>query len=123
MLDVQLELLATKIIGIAIDIHKQLGPGLAEKIYQRALYIELKKSGIKFEREYKIQMYWKDSYIGYQIVDFMIDNKLILELKATGETQDIHKWQLLSYLKASNKRLGLLLNFGSKLLGIKRVIN
>lgn len=118
-----LEVLTNKVIGVAIDVHKQLGPGFAEKVYQRALYIELKRNHLVIEREYKIQLTWNHINIGYQVVDFLIEGELILELKATGETQDIHKWQLLSYLKAGNKRLGLLLNFGSKLLGIKRVIN
>lgn len=118
-----LENLTNRVIGIAIDVHKQLGPGFAEKVYQRALYLELQRNQLPIEREYKIQLRWKDVYIGYHLVDFLVNGQLILELKATGETQDIHKWQLLSYLKAANKQLGLLLNFGSKVLGIKRVIN
>lgn len=112
-----------KVIGIAIDVHKQLGPGLVEKIYQRILYLELKKSGLKFEREYKITVMWNGVIVGYHVADFKIENMLIIELKATGETQELHKYQLLSYLKAAKKPLGLLLNFGSPTLGIKRVIN
>jgi GxxExxY protein len=119
----ELELLANKVIGIAIDVHKQLGAGMVEKIYQRALYLELKRNRIPFEREHKIKLYWGTSSLGYQVVDFLINGELILELKATGETQEIHKYQLLSYLKAAKKSLGLLLNFGSPVLGIKRVVN
>jgi GxxExxY protein len=115
--------LTEEIIGIAINIHKQLGPGLAEKIYQRIMYLELKKTNLRTEREYKITVKWNKCIVGYHIVDFMINDELILELKATGETQDLHKYQLLSYLKAANKKLGLVLNFGSPILGIKRVVN
>jgi GxxExxY protein len=115
--------LTDKIIGIAISIHKKLGAGFAEKIYQRVMYLELKKSGLRLEREYKITVYWNKNIVGYHLVDFLIDNTVIVEIKATGETQEIHKYQLLSYLKAANKHLGLLLNFGSGTLGIKRVVN
>lgn len=123
MTELELNDLTQKVIGIAINIHKQLGAGFAEKIYQRVMYLELKRSGLKIEREYKITVYWNKNIIGYHIVDFLINQDLIVEIKATGETQDIHKYQLLSYLKAANKSLGLLLNFGSGVLGIKRVIN
>ena len=115
--------LTERVIGIAISVHKQLGPGLAEKIYQRVLYLELKKAGISFERECKIVVKWGKVIVGYHIVDFKINNILIVEIKATGETQELHKYQLLSYLKAANNPLGLLLNFGTTVLGIKRVVN
>ncbi len=119
----QIEQLAKHIIGIAIEVHKKLGPGFAEKIYQRILYLEFKRRGLKFERECKITVVWNKSVVGYHIVDFIVGDEIIVEIKATGETQEIHKYQLLSYLKAANKRLGLLLNFGSPILGIKRVVN
>lgn len=115
--------LTEQVIGIAINVHKKLGPGLAEKIYQRVLYLELKKSYLEFERESKIIVKWGKSIVGYHLADFIINKTLIVEIKATGETQDLHKYQLLSYLKAANKPLGLLLNFGTPVLGIKRVIN
>ena len=115
--------LTEQIIGIAIRVHKQLGPGLAEKIYQRIMYLELKKTNLKFAREYKIVVMWGKAIVGYHLVDFIINDTVIVEIKATGETQELHKYQLLSYLKAANKPLGLLLNFGSPVLGIKRVVN
>lgn len=119
----QLNKLTEQIIGIAIKVHKQLGPGLAEKIYQRVMYLELKKIRMKFEREYKIVVKWNNAIVGYHIVDLYLENEIIVEIKATGETQEIHKYQLLSYLKAANKSLGLVLNFGTPVLGIKRVVN
>lgn len=121
--DSSLNQVTDQIIGVAIDIHKQLGSGYAEKIYQRVMYLELKKTKLKFEREYKIIVTWNNAIVGYHLVDFLISNQVIVELKATAETQQIHKYQLLSYLKAANKQLGLLLNFGSPILGIKRVVN
>ncbi len=119
----ELNKLTEQVIGIAIKVHKQLGPGMAEKIYQRVMYIELKKTNLEFEREYKIVVKWGKAIVGYHIVDFIINDVIIIETKATGETQELHKYQLLSYLKAAGKPLGLLLNFGSPVLGIKRVVN
>lgn len=68
-------------------------------------------------------MRWKDAVVGYHVVDFKIEDVLIVEIKATGETQEIHKYQLLSYVKAANNALGLVLNFGTPTLGIMRVVN
>lgn len=121
--DSKLNQLTDQIIGIAIQVHKQVGPGFAEKIYQRVMYLELKKGGLDIDREYKITVRWNKSIVGYHIVDFLINNEVIVEIKATAETQEFHKYQLLSYLKAADKHLGLLLNFGSPTLGIKRVVN
>ncbi len=87
------------------------------------MYLELKRTKLKIDREYKITVRWNKCIVGYHIVDFLINDELILELKATGETQDLHKYQLLSYLKAADIQLGLLLNFGTPVLGIKRVVN
>ena len=123
MIREKLEELANKTIGIAIDVHRKLGPGFAEKIYQRVLYLELKRQKIPLAREHKITVYWNKTIVGYHVIDFLIAEELLVELKATGETQEIHKSQILSYLKAADKRLGLLLNFGSPVLGIKRVVN
>jgi len=83
----------------------------------------LKKANLKFERERKVTVSWGKVIVGYHIVDFLINDILIVEIKATGETQELHKYQLLSYLKAADKPLGLLLNFGSPTLGIKRAVN
>lgn len=121
--DSKLNQLTDQIIGIAIKVHKQLGPGFAEKVYQRVMYLELKKNGLNVKREYKITVYWNKAVVGYHVVDFLINNEVIVEIKATAETQEFHKYQLLSYLKAADKRLGLLLNFGTPTLGIKRVVN
>lgn len=119
----ELEKLAKKIIGIAIGIHKAIGPGCLEKIYQRVFYLELKGLGVALDREVKIPIKWKRALAGYQVVDFIIAKELLIEVKAVSETQDLHKAQMLSYLKIADKRLGLILNFGREKLEIKRVVN
>lgn len=115
--------LTDKIIKIAIDIHKTLGPGFVEKIYQRALYLEFKSNKIKFYREKKIMVAYKNVNLGYEKVDFDVEEKVLVEVKAVVEINEIHKAQLLSYLKGANRKVGLLLNFARPTLEIKRVVN
>ncbi len=116
------EKLASQIIGVAIDIHKELGPAYTEKIYQRALYLELKKLKVPFVREKEVKVVYKGVNLGKQVVDFIVGDCLLLELKKVDEIKDVHKAQVLSYLKATGLHLGLLLNFGGGKLEIKRVI-
>ena len=115
--------LTDKIIGIGINIHKELGPGFVEKIYQRALYLELKNSKLRFTRERKLIIYYKKVNLGYETVDFEIEGKVLIEIKAVSEINDIHRAQLLSYLKSSGCKVGLILNFARPTLEIKRIIN
>ena len=122
MIDQKIEMLANKVIGLAIQVHKTLGPAFEEKIYQRALYLELKKSNIKFHREKELVIQYVGVNLGKQKLDFLIEDCLILELKKVDKIADVHKAQLLSYLRASGLRLGLLLNFGGGILEVKRVI-
>ena len=117
------ENLVNKIIGIGIRIHKTIGAGFVEKIYQRILYLEFKKLKIKFTREEKISIKWNDNIVGYQVVDFKMEDKLLIEIKAVSKIEVVHIAQMVSYLKAANIRLGLILNFGTATLEIKRVIN
>lgn len=111
-----------KIIKSAIKVHKTLGPGLVEKLYQRALKIELLINKIKAERERRIEMQYEGKNIGFDKVDFDVEDKILVELKAVSEINEIHIAQMLSYLKSSNRRVGLLLNFAKMKLEIKRVI-
>ena len=115
--------LTDKIIKIAIDIHKTLGPGFVEKIYQRALYLEFKNNKLKFEREKKISVSYKGINLGYEKVDFDLEEKVIVEIKAVSEINEIHIAQLLSYLKTTHHKVGLILNFARPTLEIKRVVN
>ena len=113
--------LTKRVIGCAINVHKKLGPGFVEKIYQAALAKEFVKEGLKFTREDKITIKYDGKVIGYQIVDFVIEGKVIVELKAVSELSNIHSGQLVSYLKAANLEIGLVLNFAKNRLEIKRI--
>ncbi len=115
--------LTEKIIGLAIKVHKELGPGFVERIYQRALYLEFKNNHLQFEREKKIPVYYNKALLGYEKVDFLIQGVIIVELKCVSEISDIHKAQVLSYLKAANTPLGLIINFARPTIEIKRLIN
>ena len=114
--------LTVKIIGAAINVHKELGPGHPEKIYQRALSEELKKQEIPFNREEKFRVFYNNKDIGYEVMDFCAYDKIAIELKAVREIIDLHSKQLVSYLKGRRLRLGLILNFGKSKIEIKRVI-
>ena len=102
--------------------HRDLGPGFVEKIYQRALYLEFKRSGLESEREKKINITYNKAKPGYFEADFIINNKVIVELKATQEIGDIHVAQIISYLKAAGLKVGLIINFGRKSLEWKWIV-
>lgn len=115
--------LTGKIIGCAMSVHKYLGNGFQEVIYQRALAIELNENAIAFEREKEIPIYYKQQAIGNRRVDFLIEGFLSVELKALTKLEDVHLAQAINYLEAYNLEIGLLINFGSKSLEFKRLIN
>lgn len=108
---------------LAIKMHKTLGSGFVEKVYQRAYYLELKNSGLKFEREKKIIIKYNKAVVGYSKVDFDIEDKVLLEFKAVTEIQNMHKAQMISYLKAAGRKIGLIINFAKPIIEIKRIIN
>ena len=114
------------IIDAAIEIHKFLGPGLLESSYEKCLLYELRKAGLKAERQKKLPIVYKEVTLdtGYRI-DLLVEDKVIVELKSVSAITDIHMAQLLTYLKLSKCKLGLLLNFNVKLFkdGIKRIVN
>ena len=118
--------LSKKIIGAAIEVHKNLGPGLLESVYEEALCHELHMMKIAFSRQRNIPIQYKGIKLSSDLrLDLMIANKVIVEVKAKEKLSKIDKPQLLSYLKLSNKRLGLIINFHSRLLreGIYRIVN
>ncbi len=115
--------LSNRIIGIAIDIHKKLGPGFQEKIYEEALLTEFKKSGIGYEKQKVIRVDYDGQSLGNQRIDLLVDDEMILEIKACTKIIPIYRDQLISYLKTTDKRLGLILNFGRSKLEIKRVVH
>lgn len=115
--------LTGKIIGCAMHIHSPMGNGFQEVIYQRALAIEMAYNGIKFSREQEMPVYYKKIRIGTRRVDFLVEDVVSVELKALTELEDVHLAQALNYLEAYDLEVGLLINFGSKSLQHKRIIN
>ncbi|MCK5742840.1 MAG: GxxExxY protein [Chlorobi bacterium] len=112
-----------KIIGCAMEVHNELGSGFQEVIYQRALAHEMKQSGIPFVREFEMPIYYKEDFIGTRRVDFLVDEKISVEIKAISGLQDVHLAQAINYLEAYNLEVGLLINFGEKRLAFKRIVN
>jgi GxxExxY protein len=114
------------ILGCAIKVHSNLGPGLLESAYEECLFYEIKKIGLKVEKQKTLPLVYEEIIleIGYRIV-LIVENKVIVELKACEELTDVHLAQVLTYLKLSGCKLGLLINFNVKLLkeGIRRVVN
>lgn len=111
-----------RVIGAAQEVHRTLGPGFREILYARALALELPTHELEFEREVELPIRYKGKQIGRQRVDFVVD-EILLEIKAKGELEPVDLIQALSYLKASQFQVGLLLNFGAKSLQVKRMIN
>jgi GxxExxY protein len=116
--------MAHAVIGAAIEVHRQLGPGFLESIYEEALCVELTDREIFFERQKEISVLYKERPIGKHRIDLLIGQSLIVELKTVEALADIHKAQVISYLKATRLSLGLLINFNVPILknGIQRVI-
>lgn len=113
-----------KIIAAAIEVHKHLGPAYHESIYQRALAHELALRQIPFEREKVIEVSYKGSRVGKYRLDFLVEAEVVVELKAVSALSDVHLSQMISYLGATGKKVGLILNFAQTRLvdGIKRVV-
>ncbi|NBB20585.1 GxxExxY protein [Runella sp. CRIBMP] len=117
------EELTHKIIGCAMKVHSILGSGFQEVIYQRALAIEMEKQGLGFAREMEMSIYYDGIHIGTRRVDFFVENKIMVELKAVSVLDDAHLAQAINYCEAYKLPIGLLINFGSKSLDFKRVFN
>jgi GxxExxY protein len=120
--DLVLSEITEQIIGAAIEVHKSLGPGFLESIYQRALEIELKNRGLSVETEKEIKIYFKHTLVGIHRLDLLVNGQVIVELKAIKEFEDSHTAQVLSYLKATGLNVGLLFNFAKSTVKIKRVV-
>ena len=113
--------LTYKIIGCAMKVHNTLGNGFQEVIYQRCLAIEMENQGICFIREQEIPIYYEGNEVGTRRVDFLVEDKVMVELKALTKLEDVHLAQGLNYLTAYNLDIGLLINFGAKSLEVKRL--
>ena len=122
----ELQTISYTVIGLAIEVHRQLGPGLLESAYQECLFYEIKKAGLKVEKEITLPIIYKEIRLdhGYRI-DLLVEDKLVVEIKTVENYTSVHFAQILTYLKLGNYPLGLLMNYNSKILknNIKRFIN
>jgi GxxExxY protein len=112
-----------KIIGSAMEVHKEMKNGFQEVIYQRSLAIEMTTCGLQFEREYEMPVYYKKNLVGTRRVDFFVEGKVMVELKALIALENVHLAQAKNYLEAYNLEVGLLINFGSPSLQYRRIGN
>lgn len=111
------------VIGAAMEIHKILGPGFLESVYEEAFAIELDLRNISYKRQYPIDIFYKEKLAKHFVCDFIIEDVVLVELKALSQLGDIEKAQVLNYLKATKLPVGLLLNFGAQSLEYKRFVN
>ena len=116
--------LTSRIIGAAIEVHKVLGPGLLESIYESAMCIELEDRGITYAQQVRIPAYYKGRPLGKYEVDLIVNDLVVIEIKSVSHLTTVFEAQLLTYLRLTEKRVGLLINFNSRLLkdGIKRMV-
>jgi GxxExxY protein len=117
------EELTERIIGCAIEVHKKLGPGFLESIYENAFIIELQKQNIQVERQREVVIKYDDFEVGRHRLDLIVNDTIVVELKAVKNIEDIHFAIVKSYLKALGKEHGLLINFSKPILEVKRVIH
>lgn len=115
--------LTSQVIGCAMEVHKFLGNGFQEVVYQRALAIEFGLQEIGFQREFEMPLFYKGESIGARRVDFFIEDVIMIEIKAISQLEDVHLAQVINYLEAYKMEVGLLLNSGSKSLQFKRIMN
>lgn len=115
--------LTAKIIGCAMAVHKELGTGFQEVIYQRALELEMYAQQISFNREFEMPIFYRNQQIGTRRVDFLVEGVISVELKAMTALEDVHFAQAINYLEAYNLEVGLLINFGESSLNFKRLSN
>jgi GxxExxY protein len=116
--------LTRKIIACAIEVHKRLGPGLLEKLYKEAMVIEMEINGLKVEKNVKIPVDYKGRPIGDYFIDILVEDSVVLELKSVERHDPVFEAQILSYMRLTKKKTGLLINFNSKMVkdGIKRFV-
>jgi GxxExxY protein len=120
----ELDALAAKVIDAALEVHRTLGPGFFESVYEGALAVELSLRGIPFRRQVRVGLGYKGTTIGHGFIDLLVDERLVVELKHVEVLTPLHVSQVLSYLRATHNRLALLITFNVKLLrtGVRRVI-
>jgi GxxExxY protein len=115
--------LSSKVIAAAIEVHKKLGPGFVEAVYEQALKLELSKQNIPYKSQKQIEILYDGQIVGNHVLDLIVAECLVIELKAVKSLDDVHYAQLRSYLRATNTKVGLLMNFNSSTLVVKRLVN
>ena len=115
--------LSERVIGCAINVHRHLGAGFLEKIYEEALCHELERTGVAFERQVRLNLKYRNQPVGLHCLDLIVEQTIVIELKAVKRFEDVHYATVLSYLKASRLPVALLLNFNAATLSIKRFAN
>ena len=115
--------LSYKIVNAAYEVHNQLGPGYLESIYESAMVLELEARGQKVDTQVRVPVYYREQKIGEHVLDVIVDNKVVLELKAVTEILPIHQQQALSYLKATGLELAIVINFGTSSVKYERVVD
>jgi GxxExxY protein len=115
--------LTEKIIGCSMKVHNALGNGFQEVIYQRSLALELERHGLSFQREVEMTIYYEGIAVGNRRADFLVEDKIMIEIKALTQLENVHLAQALNYLEAYKLEVGLLINFGSTRLQFKRLTN
>lgn len=111
------------IIGCCYEVYNSLGYGFLEKVYENALCVELKQKKIKVEQQKKLTVFYKEEIVGEYIADLIVDDRVVVELKTIEKLSQIHRSQVLNYIKATNKKLGLLINFSPVTVEVKRIAN
>jgi GxxExxY protein len=123
-LDADLEELVHRTIGCCLRVHSELGPGLLERIYVRAICLELPAAGLPFEHRKRVPVFYRGRLLCEQVLDVVVDGRLVLEVKSVEQLAPVHQAQILSYLRASGIRVGLLMNFNVPVLkqGLRRIV-
>jgi len=114
--------LSYKIVGLAMEVHTKLGYGFLEKVYENALMLLLKKENIIAEQQCSIPVHFEEQVVGHYVCDILVENKIILELKTVDKVTDVHKAQVMNYLKATGIKLGIILNFKNRSLEQLRIV-
>ncbi len=113
--------LSERVIGCAFEVSSRLGVGFLETVYENALCVELRRHDIQFEQQKPIDVIYRESVVGFYVTDLLVENKLLVEIKALSQFSRQHDAQVMNYLKATGMKVGLLLNFGTPKLGIRRL--
>ena len=118
----EFEALSGRIIEAAIDVHREMGPGFLESIYENSMKVALRKRGLEFEYQQEVRVYYEGEEVGLHRLDLIVQKEIIIELKAISAHEDVHVAQVRSYRKATGLHVGLLLNFNAPTLIIKRIV-